>query len=71
MPRSEINSQLGGDYSIESGAIVDEKQPCIVAIFAVNVSEGGVQDLRGIIKLIYLADRQTEEGPNSIVIVNT
>ncbi len=34
------------DYSIESGAIVDEKQPYIVAIFAVNVSEGRVQDLR-------------------------
>ncbi len=42
----EFNSQLGGDYSIESGAIVDEKQPDIVAIFAVNVSEGGVQYLR-------------------------
>ncbi len=34
------------DYSIESGAIVDEKQPYIVAIFAVNVGEGRVQDLR-------------------------
>ncbi len=42
----EFNSQLGRDYSIESGAIVDEKQPYIVAIFAVNVSEGRVQDLR-------------------------
>ncbi len=42
----EFNSQLGGDYSIESGAIVDEKQPYIVAIFVVNVSEWRVQDLR-------------------------
>ncbi len=33
----EFNSQLGEDYSIKSGAIVDEKQPYIVAIFAVNV----------------------------------
>ncbi len=52
------------DYSIESGAIVDEKQPYIVAIFAVNVGEGRVQGLRdGIISRSIWPIWQTEEGP--------
>ncbi len=47
MPRSEsLTASLVGTIVLKAEAIVDEKQPYIVAIFAVNVSEGRVQDLR-------------------------